>query len=181
MVIKRREIVEITPDPCETKKKTKSKTRKRLSKKEEEEDDGTPLRGIFCLKKRQDLKIFEEKEDCFILDFDPNDSFDARKLSDSPESDDDDDVAIIHEKGQVACRDFPHPRHLCLKFPFESSQHASHCNQCYCYVCDVAAPCANWTVSYATPHCEALENSKWKPLREVYRNLDARRRVTTNK
>lgn len=111
MVIKRREIVEITPDPCETKKKTKSKRRKRLSKKEEEEeeDDGIPLRGIFCLKKRQDMKIFEEKEDCFILDFDPNDSFDARKLSHSPESDDDDDVAIIHEKGQVCLLGFLGP------------------------------------------------------------------------
>lgn len=175
MVIKRRATVEITPDPWETKKKTKSKRRKRLSK-EDEEEEGTPLRGIFCLKTRQDMKIFDEKEDCFILDFDPNDSFDASKLSDDTECDE--DVAIIHEKGQVfiirilgcfvffckvcvfahlfstidnlgfmslccrflgfdekmvcvqvACRDFPHPRHLCLKFPFESSQHTSHCNQ----------------------------------------------------
>ncbi|AEE85378.1 hypothetical protein AtNW77_Chr4g0305461 [Arabidopsis thaliana] len=182
MVRKRRVVVGITPDPCETKKKTKSKRRKRLSKEEEEEEEGTPLRGIFCLKTRQDMKIFEEKEDCFILDFDPNDSFDARKLSDSPASECDDDVAIVHEKGQVACRDFPHPRHLCLKFPFESSQHSSHCNQCYCYVCDVVAPCAYWTASFATPHCEALENSKWKPIRKLYRDLPAAGlRVTTKK
>jgi len=114
MVRKRRVVVGITPDPCETKKKTKSKRRKRLSKEEEEEEEGTPLRGIFCLKTRQDMKIFEEKEDCFILDFDPNDSFDARKLSDSPASECDDDVAIVHEKGQVWLLGFLGPL-FCLK------------------------------------------------------------------
>ncbi|EOA15749.1 hypothetical protein CARUB_v10006794mg [Capsella rubella] len=176
MVTKRRDAVEIiTSDPWVTKKKTKSKSRKKLSK--EVEDDGTPLSGIFCLKKRQDMKTFDEKEDCFILDFDPNDAFDAKNRSDSTESDE--DVAIIHEKGQVACRDFPHPRHLCLKFPFGSSQHKSHCNKCYCYVCDLAAPCAHWTATL-TPHCEALENSKWKPLRELFRNRGVHR-ATTNK
>ncbi|XP_010438569.1 PREDICTED: uncharacterized protein LOC104722154 [Camelina sativa] len=174
MVSKRKEVVEIiTPDPWVTRKKTKRKRTK--SKEIEDGDEGTPLRGIFCLKTRQDMKIFDEKEDCFILDFDPNDSFDAKTQSETPESDE--DVAIVHEKGQVACRDYPHPRHLCWKFPFESSQHKSHCNQCYCYVCDLAAPCAHWT-SRVSPHCEAFENSRWKPLRELYRN---HHRVTTTK
>lgn len=102
-MIKRKDTVEITPDLWETKKKSKTKRRKKLTKEEEkeEEEEGTPLRAIFCLKTRQDMKIFEEKEDCFILDFDPNDSFDARKHSfpDNPEGDN--DVAVIHEKGQV--------------------------------------------------------------------------------
>lgn len=29
---------------------------------------------------------------------------------------------------QVACRDYPHPRHLCAKFPFSSTQHESRCD-----------------------------------------------------
>ncbi|KAJ4869388.1 Uncharacterized protein Rs2_13342 [Raphanus sativus] len=130
------EIVEITADLWEAMKKRKTNTRKKLTSSEEippEEEEGTPLRGMFCLKTRQDMKVFEEKEDCFILDFDPNDSFDSRKqsFSGNPEGGDDDDVAILHEKGQVACRDFPHPRHLCLKYPFESTHHSLHCNQSF--------------------------------------------------
>ncbi|CAH8348059.1 unnamed protein product [Eruca vesicaria subsp. sativa] len=165
------EIVEIAPDLWEAMKKTKTNRRKKLTNNEEtapeeQEQEGTPLSGMFCLKTRQDLKPFEEKEDCFILDFDPDDdAFDSHKLD--PEGVDD-DVAIIHEKGQVACRDFPHPRHLCLKYPFESTHHALHCNQCYCYVCDLAAPCPHWTPN-SEPHCEALENSRWKLLRELQR------------
>ena len=29
---------------------------------------------------------------------------------------------------QLACRDFPHPRHLCAALPFSTSSHASHCS-----------------------------------------------------
>ncbi|KAL0726858.1 hypothetical protein Bca4012_022951 [Brassica carinata] len=97
MLSKRAKIAETTPET--TKKATKTKRRKLT---EEEEEDETPLTGILCLKQRQDMKVFEEKEDCFILDFDPNDSFDHSKelsSSDNPEGDDD-DVAIVHEKGQ---------------------------------------------------------------------------------
>ncbi|KAL0891144.1 hypothetical protein Bca101_015127 [Brassica carinata] len=139
---KEMEIVEITADLWETMKKTKTKIRKKLTNEEIAKEEGTPLRGVFCLKTRQDMKAFEEKEDCFILDFDPNDSFDSEKqsFSENPEGGDD-DVAIIHEKGQ-----------------------------CYCYVCDVAAPCAQWTPNYE-PHCEALENSRWKSLRELHRGM----------
>ncbi|CAN8230273.1 unnamed protein product [Cochlearia groenlandica] len=163
MVIKRTKVLEIATDLCESKKKkkkTKGNKRKRLSKEEEEEDDGSPIVGIFCLKTRQDMKIFEEKEDCFILDFDPDDSFEAKKICFSDKSECDDEVEIVHEKGQVACRDFPHPRHLCYKFHFESTNHSTHCNQCYCYVCELAAPCKQWTL-----HCEAKDNSNWNFVR----------------
>ncbi|KAF2580621.1 hypothetical protein F2Q68_00001064, partial [Brassica cretica] len=74
----------------------------------------------------QDMKRIEETEDCFILDFDPFDSFDFKKLSVS--SGGDKDLDIIHETGQVACRDYPHPRHLCLTFPFGSTPNATHCH-----------------------------------------------------
>ncbi|KAJ0251505.1 Uncharacterized protein HA466_0124520 [Hirschfeldia incana] len=151
-------------------KKTTTNSKRRKLAKEAEEDE-EPLTGIFCLKQRQDMKIFEEKEDCFILGFDPNDSFDSeKKLSssgDNPESDDE-DVAIVHEKGQVACRDFPHPRHLCLKYPFGSTDHQLHCDKCYCYVCDVAAPCPHWTSIYYESHCEAIEVTRWKQLRKLH-------------
>lgn len=123
-----------------------------------EEDEETPLRGIFCLKTRQDMKRIEKTEDCFILDFDPFDTFYLTRLSLSGDK----DFAIIHETGQVlsfdilcfrlgftsivvfiailkqnlmeyiveqvACRDYPHPRHLCLNFPFGSTPNANHCD-----------------------------------------------------
>ncbi|KAG2239866.1 hypothetical protein Bca52824_091392 [Brassica carinata] len=165
MLSKRAKIAETTPET--TKKATKTKRRKLT---EEEEEDETPLTGILCLKQRQDMKVFEEKEDCFILDFDPNDSFDHSKelsSSDNPEGDDD-DVAIVHEKGQVACRDFPHPRHLCSKYPFETTNHLLHCDKCYCYVCDVAAPCPFWNPVYYGSHCEAKEEKKWQHLRKLF-------------
>ncbi|CAF2072377.1 unnamed protein product [Brassica napus] len=153
-----------------TRETTITKRRKKLAKEEEEEEeDDTPLTGIFCLKQRQDMKIFEEKEDCFILDFDPNDSFDSEKLSSSENPESDDDVAIVHEKGQVACRDYPHPRHLCLKYPFGSTNHQLHCNNCYCYVCDVAAPCPHWTPIAYESHCEASAERRWNRLRELHR------------
>lgn len=30
---------------------------------------------------------------------------------------------------QIACRDYPHPRHLCVKHPFSSTPHDRHCDQ----------------------------------------------------
>ncbi|XP_010442990.1 PREDICTED: uncharacterized protein LOC104725936 [Camelina sativa] len=127
------------------------------------EEDDTPLRGIFCLKTRQDMKRFEETEDCFILEFDPFDSFDVKRLTFTDDDRDsaDKDLAIIHETGQVACRDYPHPRHLCLKFPFESTLKSSRCDLCYCYICDKPAPCAEWTGS----HCNAYDSALWNPFR----------------
>ncbi|XP_020871348.1 uncharacterized protein LOC9300383 [Arabidopsis lyrata subsp. lyrata] len=132
---------------------------------EKKEEDDTPLRGIFCLKTRQDMKRFEETEDCFILDFDPFDSFDVKKLTftDDDHHEGDKDLAIIHETGQVACRDYPHPRHLCFNFPFGSTPNPSHCDLCYCYVCDKPAPCAEWIIS--TSHCNAYDSTSWNLCR----------------
>ncbi|KAJ8554227.1 hypothetical protein K7X08_024905 [Anisodus acutangulus] len=129
-------------------------------------DEGSPLRHILCLKKREQLKEFEEKEECFILDFDPYDTVDMSKLS-FLDNLDDSDVSVVAEKGEVACRDFPHPRHACAKHPFEKTLHHIHCEMCYCYVCDVAAPCKSWTG--ALGHCHALNNEAWKTLRNAPR------------
>lgn len=59
---------------------------------------------------------------------------------------------------QVACRDFPHPRHLCAAFPFALTSHVEHCDQCYCYACDSVAPCFGWgTVVSDFDHCHATD------------------------
>lgn len=67
---------------------------------EEEEDNGTPLRPVFCAKRNTDIKRIEEIEECFILDFDPFDSIDISKLSVS-NSPIDNEVSVVAEKGQV--------------------------------------------------------------------------------
>ncbi|ESQ43072.1 hypothetical protein EUTSA_v10015504mg, partial [Eutrema salsugineum] len=104
-------------------------------KMESEDEEGTHLRGILCLKTRQDMKRIEETEDCFILDFDPFDFFDAKRLSFSGDDNEGDkDLAIIHETGQ-----------------------------CYCYVCDKPAPCEQWAVS--SSHCNAWDSTLWKLMK----------------
>lgn len=77
----------------------------KMSGSKEEDEDGTPVRPVFCLKRYTDLKHFEETEDCFILDFDPFESVDISKLSVSKTLDSADDanndISVIAEKGQV--------------------------------------------------------------------------------
>ncbi|GLU21346.1 hypothetical protein SLE2022_374910 [Rubroshorea leprosula] len=107
----------------------------------EKEEVGTALRPIFCLKSIKDMKQTEEVEDCFILEFNPFDSVDISKLSIKTEEDAT-DLSVIPEQGQVACREYPHSRHICLKFPFDTTPHENFCEQCYCYVCYCAAPCS---------------------------------------
>ncbi|MQL88887.1 hypothetical protein Taro_021455 [Colocasia esculenta] len=83
------------------------------------------------------------------------------------ESDAEDEVFIVGETGEVALRDFPHSRHLCSKFPFSKTPHESYCDQCYCYVCDIPAPCGLWKES-SDGHCNATEqDDMWKNLRKA--------------
>ncbi|CAN6705161.1 unnamed protein product [Malus baccata var. baccata] len=138
-----------------------------------EDEDGSPIRHIVCVKNKVDVKRFEDAEDCFILDFDPFEPVQSKlSVSDngggghagSP------DIAIVAEKGQVACRDYPHSRHLCLKFPFETTPHESYCELCYCYVCDSAAPCMLWKLS----HCHAAAHiGDWKCKRMLMKQQAA--------
>ncbi|KMZ58550.1 hypothetical protein ZOSMA_76G01050 [Zostera marina] len=77
-----------------------------------------------------------------------------------------DEVTIIAERGQVACIDYPHARHLCGMFPFGRTSHEAHCSQCFCYVCDIPAPCNYWVGVY-TQHCDATDSSHfWKNIRD---------------
>ncbi|KAL8139141.1 hypothetical protein V2J09_005142 [Rumex salicifolius] len=106
----------------------------------------------------------EDDDDCVILDGDP----DKPVAEDQNSGYDSDDLVIVSEKGQVACRDYPHPRHLCVQFPFGSTLHSEHCKLCHCYVCDSPAPCGNWGNGISvTDHCHATEKEElWKSERK---------------
>ncbi|KAF5182862.1 28 kDa ribonucleoprotein [Thalictrum thalictroides] len=133
-------------------------------------------------------KSFDDNdEDCIILDSDPFQSIDfSKKLSitniDKDHDDDkekkkdqgeggeeEEDITVVSEKGQVACRDFPHSRDHCVKFPFNATPHGSYCQKCYCYVCDSAAPCEFWTQT-SGGHCHATGNDRgWNAMRRAAR------------
>ncbi|KAL8260738.1 hypothetical protein R6Q59_028691 [Mikania micrantha] len=114
----------------------------------------------------------ELDDDCVVLDSDPNAPVDVRNDNSGNDDDDSDDVLVVSEKGQVACRDYPHSRHLCIKFPFSSTPNQSHCNQCYCYVCDSLAPCVYWGNGTAsTDHCHATDKDEfWILERKIAKN-----------
>lgn len=97
----------------------------------------------------------------------------------------------------MACRDYPHSRHLCLKYPFDTTPHENFCHmvssisikitplgsnnkvvdcwffnwfQCYCYVCDSVAPCKYWE-DPKSAHCHASEHiDAWKLKRSLGKN-----------
>ncbi|KAE9587277.1 hypothetical protein Lalb_Chr23g0271961 [Lupinus albus] len=77
-------------------KKTIQETTKPLFPESE-----SPIRAIVCLKKIDDMKCFEETEDCFILGFDPDETVVKSKISLDKNYSLSDDVSIIYEKGQV--------------------------------------------------------------------------------
>ncbi|CAL1383389.1 unnamed protein product [Linum trigynum] len=118
------------------------------------------------------VRDFEDDDDCVILDGDPDkpDQPAAGKVKDTADSDED-ELLVVGETGQVACRDYPHSRHLCLKFSFSSTLHSEHCELCHCYVCDSVAPCAYWGNGLSSSdHCHATDNQQmWKTMRENFR------------
>ncbi|XP_050363176.1 RPM1 interacting protein 13 [Argentina anserina] len=110
----------------------------------------------------------EVDDDCVVLDGDPDE---ANSVEDSGSGSGSDDLVVVGEKGQVACRDYPHPRHLCAKFPFTSTPHEKYCDLCHCYVCDSLAPCVHWgTGASHIGHCHATEKvDMWKVLRRNFK------------
>ncbi|CAO2821385.1 unnamed protein product [Amaranthus hypochondriacus] len=115
------------------------------------------LRSIVCVKNVDDMKKVEQVEDCFILEFDPDQPSMLSNLSLSDNNSD--DVSILAEKGKVACRDYPHSRHLCVIHPFKTTTHEIHCKMCYCYVCKNPAPCEKWTEGDpCLRHCDATDD-----------------------
>ncbi|KAL1820046.1 hypothetical protein ACET3Z_014915 [Daucus carota] len=143
-----------------SKRSDNSKTKLSVKKKQ-----STPLRSILCLKNRASLKEIEKKEDCFIFDFNPDDSLSKLPVSNNNDA----DISVVAEKGQVACRDFPHSRHNCAKYPFTKTSHESCCRFCYCFVCDAAAPCVMWTGSNG--HCHVVDNEAGKLQRRATKRL----------
>nr|XP_043608985.1 uncharacterized protein LOC122580903 isoform X2 [Erigeron canadensis] len=123
-----------------------------------------------------DTKDIDDGE-CVVLGNDPNENLEVKNdggecKKGGVDEDEDEDIVIISEKGQVACRDYPHSRHLCVNFPFSTTPNQSHCKQCYCYVCDSLAPCVYWgNGSATTDHCHATDkDSIWRLARENARN-----------
>ncbi|XP_010684787.2 uncharacterized protein LOC104899316 isoform X1 [Beta vulgaris subsp. vulgaris] len=113
-----------------------------------------------------------DDDDCVMLDGDP-DKQNKHKDEVKDSEDDSDDLLIVGEKGQVACRDYPHARHLCAKFPFSSTSHESRCDLCHCYVCDSLAPCSLWGSGVSSiDHCHATDKEEfWKLERKRLRQV----------
>ncbi|KAL5729290.1 hypothetical protein ACHQM5_002264 [Ranunculus cassubicifolius] len=136
----------------------------------DEEDDHSCLKR--CVKKERNRSPIARKEnldsddddDCVILDDDPENSvrrFESRNGGS-------DELLIVAEKGQVACRDYPHARHLCARYPFNTNPHDKYCDMCHCYVCDTHAPCMYWgTGKSRDDHCHSTDKEEiWRLLRE---------------
>ncbi|KAK1290844.1 hypothetical protein QJS10_CPB18g01901 [Acorus calamus] len=123
-------------------------------------DDLVVLGGVSC---DSGVSGDVSDDDCVVLEGDPDAPV---KLSGDGE-DGSDELLVVAEKGQLACRDYPHPRHLCAMFPFRSTPHEKHCHLCHCYVCDSLAPCTNWGSGLsAADHCHSTDKeSKWHILR----------------
>ena len=83
-------------------------------------------------------------------------------------ADDDEEFEIVATKGQNALADFPHSRANCVTHPFASGDKKTHCDNCYCYVCDMpAAECQVWD-----SHCKANhEDHRWREERERFKRL----------
>ncbi|CAM8947546.1 unnamed protein product [Rhodiola kirilowii] len=149
---------------------TKQKNRRSVELVSDSDDD-CMRHPIVVLKNICDMRRYEESEECFILDFDPFEVMMAsgsEKVTEAREIDDE-GVVVISEKGQVACRDYPHSRHNCVKFAFDETLHESYCELCYCYVCDTAAPCKLWKLP-VPGHCNASDHtSDWNLRRETMR------------
>ncbi|XP_047329890.1 uncharacterized protein LOC124933520 [Impatiens glandulifera] len=116
----------------------------------------------------RDMRGEEMDDDCVILDGDPDKPVFVDNHSSILDSD---DLLLLGVKGQIACRDFPHPRHLCANYNFASTPHSKHCSQCYCYVCDATAPCLHWGNgnNLVDDHCNATDEPYWRFQRDKQR------------
>ncbi|KAM0885352.1 hypothetical protein ACQ4PT_030429 [Festuca glaucescens] len=117
--------------------------------------------------------IDKDDDDCVILDYDLHSTAAVKDEKEGSVGDGglDDELQIVAEKGEVACRDFPHSRHLCSNMPFGTTSHNKHCTMCYCFVCDAPAPCSYWGKGLSVDdHCHATDKeTKWEKLREAFK------------
>ncbi|KAI4350298.1 hypothetical protein L6164_004766 [Bauhinia variegata] len=143
-----------------------------LGESDEESDDSDDVVVIGEVKPEQKSKsskptVKDVDDDCVVLDGDPED----RVTSVNETETESDELLVVGEKGQIACRDYPHARHLCAEFPFSSTPHEKHCDQCHCYVCDSLAPCLKWGTGISdNDHCHASEKVEmWKTQRKNFK------------
>lgn len=110
----------------------------------------------------------DDDDDCVVLDGDPDKGIEGQKIQNDAGQSDSDELVVVGETGQVACRDYPHPRDLCAKFSFTSTPHEQYCNQCHCYVCDSLAPCLQWGTGISfSDHCHATGKEEfWNQQRD---------------
>lgn len=74
-----------------------------------------------------------------------------------------DDLQVL--SGSSALMDFPHSRENCVQFPMDKCNPIQHCENCYCYVCDIpAAKCTRWE-----NHSKATHGGSWLRERERVR------------
>ncbi|KAL5223886.1 hypothetical protein ABZP36_010525 [Zizania latifolia] len=112
----------------------------------------------------------EEDDDCVVLDGDPDDVVTVVEEKGREGDGSSDELQIVAEKGPVACRDFPHSRHLCSNLPFSTTSHVNHCSMCHCFVCDTPAPCTYWGKgTEVNDHCHATDKENWKTLRQAFK------------
>ncbi|XP_062205362.1 RPM1 interacting protein 13-like [Phragmites australis] len=113
----------------------------------------------------------EDDDDCVVLDGDPDKVVTVAEEDGSEGDGSSDELQIVAEKGQIACRDFPHSRYLCSNLPFSTTSHVMHCSMCHCFVCDAPAPCNYWgNGTSVADHCHAVDKeTKWKTLRQAFK------------
>ncbi|TQD87464.1 hypothetical protein C1H46_026976 [Malus baccata] len=111
--------------------------------------------------------VADDDDDCVVLDGDPDKPVSVVEDSGSGS----DELLVVGETGQVACRDYPHPRHLCAKFPFKTTRHETHCDLCHCYVCESLAPCVHWSTGGSNfNHCHATDKEEtWRIQRKKFK------------
>uniref|UniRef100_A0ACD5T778 Uncharacterized protein n=1 Tax=Avena sativa TaxID=4498 RepID=A0ACD5T778_AVESA len=119
-------------------------------------------------------KADDDDDDCVILDGDPRRPVavaGAKGRNVNAVYGGSDEVEIVAVKGEIACKDFPHSRHICSEFPFSTTAHVKHCSMCYCFVCDALAPCKYWCKGLSNnDHCHATDKeTKWKTLRQAFK------------
>ncbi|KAI3865705.1 hypothetical protein MKW98_016578 [Papaver atlanticum] len=120
------------------------------------------------LKKPGVIRNDDDDDDCLILDEDPENPVAVENNSNENESD---ELLVVSEKGQVACRDYPHSREQCATYPFRTAPHEKYCDLCHCYVCDLRAPCKYWGTGLSkNDHCHASDKEEiWKAQRKCFK------------
>ncbi|XP_072958376.1 uncharacterized protein [Typha angustifolia] len=107
------------------------------------------------MQKGSKKRVVKFDDDCYEIDDDCYE-IDASDFPSKENHKDSDDISVIAQKGKVALKDFPHPRHQCGNLPFATTSHESYCRQCYCLVCDKPAPkCRKWKGSNG--HCHITQ------------------------